>query len=343
MADSRGDRILFFSLSDLDAQTGRGTRAVSAFRTIGRHGTAPGDLKYPMGLATDGTHLFVADSHNHRVQQLRISDGRSVDSIGAQGSGHGQLDFPEGLALVRGSEHGGSNAALVSDRELAVGNSDRLYVADQFNCRICVFGVSPLRYLTSIGRYGSAPLEFNGPTGIAVHAGCLYVADQGNMRVQVLTLGGDVVRSFGCAPSASYVPNGIAVRPDGRLLVVVVVVVFNDETRSSVGLRTLHSSLLQVRLARNKLATAILLTGPCLRSPSVLSFTLPWVTLTALVYLFATHLTCVCLQVITSPSTKEHLLLSASGDICMYRDEGYGDSEPAEVADYTFDYDGSEW
>ena len=131
------------------------------------------------------------------MQQLRISDGRSVDSIGAQGSGHGQLDFPEGLALVRGSEHGGSNAALVSDRELAVGNSDHLYVADQFNCRICVFGVSPLGYLTSIGRYGSAPLEFNGPTGIAVHAGCLYVADQGNMRVQVLTLGGDVVRSFG--------------------------------------------------------------------------------------------------------------------------------------------------
>jgi len=131
VADSRGDRILFFSLSDLDAQTGRGTRAASAFWTIGRLGAAPGNLNDPL-VASDGTHLFVTDGHNHRVQQLRISDGRSVDSIGEQGSGHGQLCLPAGLALVRGSEHGGSNAALVSDRELAVGNSDRLYVADNY-------------------------------------------------------------------------------------------------------------------------------------------------------------------------------------------------------------------
>jgi len=243
VTDAANACILLFSPSDLD-----GTGA--AFRIIGCRGASPGDLKKPKGLATDGTHLFVADSDNHRVQQLRISDGRSVDSIGKQGFGHGHLLFPEGLALVRGSEHDGSNGALPSDRELAVGNIDRLYVADCYNNRICVFGVSPLRYLTSIGKRGSAPLEFNFPKGVAVHAGYLYVADCENQRVQVLTFGGGFVRSF----RLDYLPASIAVRPDGRFLIRRGTRSY--ATRSCVELRTLHGSLLQVRLAKYTLGTA---------------------------------------------------------------------------------------
>jgi len=155
VADSGNDRILFYSPSDLDAHTAGITMAAPTFRSIGRPGAAPGNLNYPLGLATDGTHLFVADSHNHRVQQLRISDGRSMDSIGEEGSGHGQLYYPESLALVRGS-HGESSGALPGDSGFAVGNGDRLCVADTGNHRICVFGVSPL---TSFGQRGSAPFE----------------------------------------------------------------------------------------------------------------------------------------------------------------------------------------
>jgi len=190
-------RILIFSPSDLSAQADEGT-AVTAFRrSIGRRrlGRALSNFRRPAGLATDGTHLFVADSYSHRVHQLRISDGRRVGSIGEHGSGHGELLFPIGLALVRGSRYNGFSGALSSDSELAVGNSDRLYVADHDNHRICVFGVSPLRYLTSIGQRGSAPLQFMHPIGIAVHAGYMCVADLRG-RVQVLTLGGRFVRSF---------------------------------------------------------------------------------------------------------------------------------------------------
>jgi len=244
VTDIDNDRILVFSPSDLDAQTGGGTGACAP-RIIGCRGTAPGDFDRPEGLATEGTHLFVADCGNHRVQQLRISDGRSVDSIGEHGSGHGQLLYPEGLALVRGSEHGGSSGALPSDSELVVGSSDRLYVVDRCNHRICVFGVSPLRYLTSFGKQGSASLEFIRPKGIAVHAGYMYVADCDNQRVQVLTLGGEFMRSF----SFDFLPASIAVHPDGKLLT-------KNENRSRVELRTLHGSLLQVRLADSTVGTA---------------------------------------------------------------------------------------
>jgi len=85
VADAANARILFYSPGDLDAQTdGRITAA--AFRSIVSPGVAPGDFNEPVSLATDGTHLFVTDQYNHCVQQLRISDGRSVDSIGVEGS-----------------------------------------------------------------------------------------------------------------------------------------------------------------------------------------------------------------------------------------------------------------
>ena len=131
--------------------------ADSPFRSIGQ--TAGWCL--PQGLATDGTHIFVADYGSHRVLQLRISDGAVVDSIGKLGSGDGKLHNPVGLALVLGSGHDGTSSA-----DGAVGSGDRLYVADSGNCRICVFAVSPLRFLTSIGKQGSAPLSFFRPRGL---------------------------------------------------------------------------------------------------------------------------------------------------------------------------------
>ena len=149
-------------------------------RCIGRRGPARGEFNGPMGLATDGHSLFCVDCDNSRVQQLSV-EGACLDCIGEHGRGAGQLHRPSGLALTRGDLSSGS----------------RLYVADTYNHRICVFGVSPLRYLFCFGKEGEAPLEFRFPIGLAVDAGRLYVADRGNARVQVLTLDGRFLFFFG--------------------------------------------------------------------------------------------------------------------------------------------------
>ena len=140
-------------------------------------------LRQPMGIVADGTHVFVADHRADRLQQIRISDGALVDSTVNRGSGDGQLFGPSGLALVRGCGHDVTSSALSNYSTAAAGIGDRLYVADAGNYRVCVFGVSPLRFLTFFGKGGSAPLEFLNPMGLAVHAGCLYVADMNNKRV----------------------------------------------------------------------------------------------------------------------------------------------------------------
>ena len=57
------------------AHVPKNTSGATPLRSIGQ---TAGFIS-PMGLATDGTHLFVADCANNRVQQLRISDGAVVD------------------------------------------------------------------------------------------------------------------------------------------------------------------------------------------------------------------------------------------------------------------------
>ena len=220
------NRIQFFG-ADFDVAT--------AGASIGSIGQAA-RMSVPRGIATDGTHLFVADCGNNRVIQLRISDREFVDSLGNFGSRDGQLYNPAGFVLVCGSGDD-SSSVIPSDSTLAAGNDDRLYVADTQNNRVCVFGVSPLRFLTSFGKHGTAPLEFRLPYGLAVYAGCLFVSEYANKRVQVLTLCG----RFGI----NFIPTSIAVRPDGRLLVRSI-----DGDR--VELRTLSGSLLQVRIPRLK-------------------------------------------------------------------------------------------
>ena len=230
VSDWRTNRVHVFSHSDRvnSAHAPENTSDAAPLRSIGE---ASG-LSLPEGLATDGTHLFVAGYGNNRVQQLRISDGAVVDRIGGRGSGDGQLQGPYGLALVRGRGH--------SDFKIESTSGDRLYVADMNNHRICVFGVSPLRYLTSIGHralheFSWTPLGFYFPTYVAVLGGSLYVAD-GGRQMQVLTLGGGFLRFVDLFNDS---PTVIAVRPDGRLLA-------RGSEGGRVFLMTPYGSLLQV-------------------------------------------------------------------------------------------------
>ena len=138
--------------------------------------------------------------------------------------------------LVRGCGAGGASKELPSSSTLTANNGDRIFLADSRNHRVCVFGVSPLRFLTSFGQRDSLPLRFKLPYGLAVHACCLYVADSGNKCVHVLTLHGQFLSSF----DVDYRPYGIAVRPDGKLLV-------ESDFGRRVELMTPFGSLLQVR------------------------------------------------------------------------------------------------
>ena len=87
-----------------------------------------------------------------------------VQSFGSLGSGSGQFDAPDGVA---------------------VDSAGNVYVADASNNRIDSF--NPANFagtFTSFGSPGSGSGQFNGPYGVAVNsAGNVYVADFNNIRI----------------------------------------------------------------------------------------------------------------------------------------------------------------
>ena len=60
-----------------------------------------------------------------------------------------------------------------------------MYVSEYGNDRVSVF-TSEGGFVTSFGRQGSGPGQFDDPYGLAVdNSGVVYVCDYGNKRVQI--------------------------------------------------------------------------------------------------------------------------------------------------------------
>ena len=124
-----------------------------------------------------------------------------LGSVGAYGTGAGQLNFPSGLALdaARGA----------------------LYVTDCLNHRVVAYDAALRAPLLSFGRRGIADGDLSHPAGIALHDGDLFVADAGNARVSAFRRDGTFIRSFGGEGDAAgrfLMPQGI-VSAHGRLYV----------------------------------------------------------------------------------------------------------------------------
>ena len=124
-----------------------------------------------------------------------------LGSVGAYGTGAGQLKFPSGLALdaARGA----------------------LYVTDRLNHRVVAYDAALRAPMLSFGRRGIADGDLSHPAGIALHDGDLFVADAGNARVSAFRRDGTFIRSFGGEGDAAgrfLMPQGI-VSAHGRLYV----------------------------------------------------------------------------------------------------------------------------
>ncbi|MEK9139997.1 MAG: hypothetical protein AAB308_02990 [Nitrospirota bacterium] len=187
-------------------------------------------LNFPTAVAVDREgNLYIADTMNHRV--------RMVDA------GTGIMSTVAGTGQARFSGDGGpaNQAALNEPAALAVDDEGRLYIADQSNHRVRMVdlkaGVIQTIAGTGAAMYDgdgkpAAATALSGPSGLALVADRLYVADTFNGRVRCVELSsglmttvagdGGVYRyeSPSDAPSASLSrPTGIALDHEGHLFV----------------------------------------------------------------------------------------------------------------------------
>jgi sugar lactone lactonase YvrE len=191
--------------------------------------TAAG-LDSPEGLALDTSgDLYIADTHNHRVRRLSLATGM-ITTVGGTGtagySGDGasataaQLDQPTALALDAGNN---------------------LYFADTGNHRIrrvdattgiitTVAGNGIQGYSGDNGPAANAAID--SPTGVAVAANSLYLADTHNQRIRRLDLMTGMITtiagsgSLGCSgdtalanSAALALPHGLTVDPSGNIYI----------------------------------------------------------------------------------------------------------------------------
>ena len=178
--------------------------------TACEYGSGEGQLCFPTGAALAGGILFVADTLNNRVVRFDAESLKWLSTFGGEGRAEGQFLGPCGLASTE----------------------DEVFVVDGHGQRIqalapCVrvftntqpwsaaFGLLPVArrlidapcyhyeqvfnlhggFVRTFGSWGTEPGQFDGPRGIAVANGHLYVAELGTAlggggRVQELSLDG---------------------------------------------------------------------------------------------------------------------------------------------------------
>ena len=132
----------------------------------------------PHGLAISGDMLYVADSGNHRIRAVNLTN-KDVTTIAGSSRGY--------------KDDAGSAAQFDDPRGLAV-SGDTLYVADSGNHRIRAVNLTNKDVTTIAGSSrgykddaGSAA-QFDNPRGLAVSGSTLYVADHGNHRIRAVDL-----------------------------------------------------------------------------------------------------------------------------------------------------------
>ena len=226
-------------------------------KCIGKPGIAPDEFGaqgvHAIAVSEDGKSIYVADTNNHRVQKIQVSDDKILAIAGSHtgraGSGVGQLYQPSGLALIQDPD----------------GKDGQLFVSDSLNHRVSIFSLTPipgqpsptgedpiahLPPLKTFGAKGRGRGCFQFPRGLAawdkrstekdtqVFSGIpieLFVADTRNHRVQTFTPDGAFLRSVGGAamddkPSSSAAgkaqsslfefPSSVLVAPEtGHLFV----------------------------------------------------------------------------------------------------------------------------
>uniref|UniRef100_A0A1X7TUV8 RING-type domain-containing protein n=1 Tax=Amphimedon queenslandica TaxID=400682 RepID=A0A1X7TUV8_AMPQE len=207
---------------------------------------------YPSGVAFTSDNFILVTDGNHRLQKVRMADGKSIASVGRTGSEPLQFAYPAGIVISPITEQvyiadaanncvkvlnpdltfshsfgskGSANGQFQSPIDIAIDSQGLVYVTDNGNHRIQKF--SPDGQF--LGQFGNRMFSYfgkvNGPVGITIDTagtGLVYVSEEGNHRISVFTSDGSFVRSFGSLGSdidQLSSPCGLTFDKDGFLYI----------------------------------------------------------------------------------------------------------------------------
>ena len=215
----------------------------------GTYGEGNGQFKEPEGVAAEGSHVWVADTGNERVQEFNDAEGKItfLRQFGKffGGSREGCLEpqylvQPDAIVAYQGKVWVGEGAPGDCLKEY---NEEGKEVQEKFGIPGGVYGVTvdssgnvwytvsgyllakvyeynptTKTQLQAWGTYGVGKGQFEGIKGIAVEHGHVYVND--GSKIQEFTETGTEVASFGEGPYGGWETTGantLALDPQGNM------------------------------------------------------------------------------------------------------------------------------
>jgi iron(III) transport system ATP-binding protein len=169
----------------------------SLVRSIGSKGSGKAQFSFSCGglcVSPDGDSVLVAESHNNRVQEVRIDDGSWVRFVG--------VDVLKGPEFVDCNSH----AIAVSE----------------WCDRISLFARVDGRLMAQCGNSGSGPGQLNYPRGLRLlnDGSGVVVADKENRRLCVFSVTGEFVRAIGNKELGLHRPRDVIIdTSDGSFII----------------------------------------------------------------------------------------------------------------------------
>jgi sugar lactone lactonase YvrE len=198
VADGENHTIRVITIAMAEVTTLAGTASVGS-----SDGTGTAARFYdPLGVTTDGTNLYVADTDNHTIRQVVIATG-AVSTLA-------------GTAQAEGSDDGtGADARFDYPRSIATDGTN-LYVADTDNHTIRQIVISSGEVTTLAGTAGAsgsddatgAAARFNFPRGITTDGLNLYVVDTGSSTIRQIVISSKEVTTLAGTAGAQGSADG---------------------------------------------------------------------------------------------------------------------------------------
>jgi sugar lactone lactonase YvrE len=193
-SNNRKIRVIEIATGVVSSLTGTANTAASlgAMDGVGAIAT----FKFPSGITTDGTNLYVADRDNNKIRQIVISSGL-VSSLTGTASTAASLGAMDGT---------GATATFYSPSGITTDGTN-LYIADSRNNKIrkvviatgvvsSMTGVADTPSVTSVIDGAGSIATFDNPTGITTDGTNLYVADSDNNKIRKIVIASGIASSL---------------------------------------------------------------------------------------------------------------------------------------------------